>query len=140
MALLLVCKRWQVILKTKESNIKTKHTRGCQIEVTFFFFFHLSMCSLSLLCCAGLHPSSSLLVPHGGFPRSVERRLYAPFVTNVQVYSFASFHVTTVCIDEWCALRGEEAGARWQGLLCCPARQERPPLCRFAGGFVSFSC
>lgn len=64
----------------------------------FFFFFHLSMCSLSLLCCAGLHPSSSLLVPHGGFPRSVERHLYAPFVTNVQVYSFASFHVSQQCV------------------------------------------
>lgn len=57
------------------------------------------MCSLSLLCCAGLLPSKfSLLVPHGGFPRSVERRLYAPSVTNMQVYSFASFHVSQQCV------------------------------------------
>lgn len=140
MALLLVCKRWQVILKTKESNIKTKHTRGCQIEVTFFFFPSFYVFSLIAVLC---RPSSIVLPPGTSWGLSSlcgEASLCSFCHKRASLQFCFVSHVTTVCIDEWCALRGEEAGARWHGLLCCPARQEKPPLCCFAGGFVSFSC
>lgn len=135
-----LCKRWQVILKTKESNIKTKQTRGCQIEVTFFFFVFPCVPSHCCAVPAFIHrsPSWYLMGAFLALWSGVFMLLLSQTCKCLQ-FCFIS-RVTTVCIDEWCALRGEEAGARWHGLLCCPARQERPPLCCFAGGFVAFSC